>query len=109
MHIDAEMPLINLNCPTHPLNCHHCYLDVAVFPMRHPCPNDLHVVCRSIERRLLPHINHVLKKYEDKFVHHNVTHKLCNQHIDDIKVLLLFNHLKLALLKEDQDDVILGY
>jgi hypothetical protein len=50
----------------------------------------------------------VINDYDQVFVHHNVGHKLGKGHIDDVSVLLLLNHLKLALLKEHQDDVILG-
>jgi hypothetical protein len=67
------------------------------------------MICiQSIEHHHLPYIDVVIKDYNQMFVHQNVAHKLCKGHIDDISVLLLFDHFKLVLLKEDQDAVILG-
>jgi hypothetical protein len=43
------------------------------------------------------------------FVMHNIAHLLCKGHLDVISALLLFHHLKLATLKEDNTDLILGW
>jgi hypothetical protein len=42
------------------------------------------------------------------FVTHTIAHLLCKGHLDDVSALLLFHHLKLATLKEDDTDLILG-
>jgi hypothetical protein len=39
---------------------------------------------------------------------HNIAHLFCKGHLDDILTLLLFHHLKLETLKEDNTDLILG-
>ncbi len=42
------------------------------------------------------------------FVTHNIAHLLCKGHLNDISALLLFHHIKLTTLKEDNTDSILG-
>jgi hypothetical protein len=81
---------------------------MSAFPIRQPHPNDLRLVCRLIEHSLLPHINRVIDHHEHKFVMHNIAHLLCKGHLDDISALLLFHHIKLATLKEDNTKLILG-
>jgi hypothetical protein len=61
-----------------------------------------------IEHSLLPHIDRVIDHHEHMFVTHNIAHLLFKGHLDDISALLLFQHLKLATLKEDNTGVILG-
>jgi hypothetical protein len=50
----------------------------------------------------------VIDHHKHMFVTHNIAHLLCKGHLDDISALLLFHHLKLATLKEDSTDLILG-
>jgi hypothetical protein len=61
-----------------------------------------------IERRLLPDIDRVIAQHNYMFVMHNFAHQKCKLHLDNISALLLLNHLKLALLKEDNTELILG-
>jgi hypothetical protein len=81
---------------------------MSAFPIQRPHPNDLHLVCRLIERSLLPYIDRVIDHHEHKFVMHNIAHLLCKGCLDDISALLLFHHIKLATLKEDNTKLILG-
>ncbi len=81
---------------------------MSAFPIQQPHPEDLCLVCRLIERSFLPHINCVINHNEHMFVTHNIAHLLCKSHLDDISALLLFHHLKLAPLKEDNTELILG-
>ncbi len=81
---------------------------MSAFPIQQPHPDDLHLVCRLIERSLLPHINCVIDHHKHMFVMHNIAHRLCKGHLDDISALLLFHHIKLTTLKEDNIDLILG-
>jgi hypothetical protein len=80
---------------------------MSAFPIQRPHPDE-HLVCRLIERSLLPYIDHVIDHHKDMFVMHNIAHLLCKGHLDDISALVLFHHLKLATLKEDNTDLILG-
>ncbi len=83
---------------------------MSAFPIRRPHPDDLRLVCHLIECSLLPYIDCVidLDHHEHMFVTHNIAHLLCKGHLDDILALLLFHYLKLATLKEDNTDLILG-
>jgi hypothetical protein len=81
---------------------------MSAFPIRRPHLEDLHLICCLIERSLLPHVDCVIDHHEHMFVMHNIAHLLCKGHLDDILTLLLFHHLKLATLKEDNTDLILG-
>ncbi len=81
---------------------------MSAFPIQQPHPEDLHLVCHLVERSLLPHIDHVIDYHIHMFVMHNIAHLFCKGHLDDISALLLFYHLKLATLKEDNTDLILG-
>jgi hypothetical protein len=81
---------------------------MSAFPIQQPHPEDLHLVCHLIEHSLLPHIDHVIDHHEHMFVMHNIAHLFCKGHLDDISALLLFHHLKLATLKGDSTDLILG-
>jgi hypothetical protein len=76
------------------------------FSNQSPHPDDLCLVCHLIERSLLPHIDSVIDHHKHMFVMHNIAHLLCKGHLDDVSELLLFHHLKLATLKEDNTDVI---
>ncbi len=107
MLINMETPLTNSNCPP-PVNCNGQEIDMSAFPIQQPNPDDLPLVCCLIEHSLLPHINCVIDHHEHMFVMHNIAHLLCISHLDDISALLLFHHLKLATLKEDNTDLILG-
>ncbi len=107
MLINTETPLTNINRPP-PVDCNGREIDLSAIPIQQPHPNDLRLVCRLIECSLLPHINRVIDHHKHKFVMHNIAHLLCKGHLDDISALLLFHHIKLATLKEDNTKLILG-
>jgi hypothetical protein len=67
----------------------------------------LHFDCHLIECSLLTHINHVIDHHKHQFVMHNIAHLLCKGHLDDTLALLLFHHIELATLKEDNTTLIL--
>jgi hypothetical protein len=79
---------------------------MSAFPIRRPHPEDLRLICHLIECSLLPHIDYVIDHREHMFVMHNIAHLLCKGHLDDISALLLFQHLKLATLKEDNTEIL---
>jgi hypothetical protein len=106
MLINMETSLTNINCPP-PVDCNGREIYMSAFPIGQPHPNDLHLVCRLIECSLLPHIDCVIDHHEHKFLMHNIAHLLCKGHLDDISALLLFHHIKLATLKEDNTTLIL--
>ncbi len=81
---------------------------MSAFPIQQPHPDDVCLICCLIEHSLLPHIDCVIDHHEHMFVMHNIAHLLCKGHLDDISALLLFHRLKLATLKEDNADLILG-
>ena len=81
---------------------------MSAFPIQQPHPEDLHLVFCLIERSLLPHIDRVIDHHEHMIVMHNIAHLLCKGHLDDISALLLFHHIKLATLIEDNTNLILG-
>jgi hypothetical protein len=81
---------------------------MSAFPIQQPHLDDLRLVCHLIECSLLPHIDRVIDHHEHMFVTHNIAQLLCKGHLDDISALLLFHHIKLAILKEDNTDLILG-
>jgi hypothetical protein len=91
-----------------PVNCNGQEINMSAFPIRHPHPEDLRLICHLIEHSLLPHINRVIDHHKHMFVTHNIAHLLCKGHLNDISALLLFHHLKLATLKEDNTELILG-
>ncbi len=107
MLIDMETPLTNSNCPPY-VNCNSQEIDMSAFPIQRPHPDDLRLVCHLIEHSLLPHINRVIDHHEHMFVMHNIAHLLSKGHLDDLSALLLFHHIKLTTLKEDNTDLILG-
>ncbi len=107
MLINTETPLTNLNPPP-PVDCNSQEIDMSAFQIRQPHPDDLQLVCRLIKHSLLPHINRKIDHHKHMFVTHNITHRLCKVHLDDISALLLFHHIKLTTLKEDNTDLILG-
>ena len=107
MLIDTETPLTNSNCPPR-VDCNGQEIDMSAFPIRRPHPGDLHLVCCLIECSLLPHIDRVIDHHKHVFLMHNIAHLLCKGHLDDISALLLFHHLKLATLKEDNTELMLG-
>ncbi len=100
MFIDMETSLTNSNCPP-PVDYNGQEIDMSAFPIQQPHLEELCLVCRLIEHSPLPHIDCVIDHHEHMFV----THK---GHLDDISALLLFHHLKLATLKEDNTELILG-
>jgi hypothetical protein len=107
MLITMETPLTNSICPP-PCrlqwsgNQHVCFSNTTTSSRRFA-----RLVCHLIELSLLPHIDCVIDPHEHMFVTHNIAHLLCKGHLDDILALLLFHHLKLATLKEDNTDLIL--
>jgi hypothetical protein len=107
MLIDTETPLTNSNCPLC-VDCNGQEIDMSTFPIQQPHQDDLHLVCSLIEHSLLPHIDCVIDHQGHMFVMHNIAHLFCKGHLDDISALLFFHHLKLATLKEDNTDLILG-
>jgi hypothetical protein len=107
MLIDTETPLPNSNRPT-PVDCNGQETNMSAFPIQPAHPEDLCLFCRLIERSLLPHINRVIDHHKHMFVTHNIAHLLCKGHLDNISALFLFHHLKLAALKEDNTELILG-
>ncbi len=107
MLLDTETPLTNSNRPP-PVDCNAQEIDMSALPIQQPHPDDLPLVCRLIEHSLLPQIDRVIDHHEHMFVMHNIAHLLCKGHLDDISAHLLFHHIKLATLKEDNTDFILG-
>jgi hypothetical protein len=107
MLINREMPLTNSSRHP-PVSCNGQEINMSTFAIQQPHPEDLHLVCRLIERSLLPHINCVIDHHKHMFVTHNIAYLFCKGHQDDLLALLLFHHLKLATLKEDNTDLILG-
>ncbi len=107
MLINAEMPLINSSCPP-PVHCNGQEINLSAFPIQQPHPEGLRIVCSLIEHSLLPYIDRVIDQYEHMLVMHDIAHLFCKGCLDDIYALLLFHHLKLATLKEDNTDLILG-
>jgi hypothetical protein len=97
MLIDTETPLTDSNLPP-PVDCNGQEIDMSAFPIQRPHPDDLHLVCHLIEHSFLLHIDCVIDHHEHMFVMHNIAHLLCKGHLDDISALLLFHHLKLAML-----------
>ena len=79
-----------------------------VFSTRRPHPDDLRIVCCLIEHCLLPDFDRVIAMHDNMLVMHNVAHQKCKVHLDNISALLLLNCLKLASIKEDNTDLILG-
>ncbi len=107
MLIDTETPLTNSNRPP-PVDCNGQEIVMSAFQIQQPYPEDLCLVCRLIEGSLLLYIDCVIDHHKHMFVMHNIAPLLCKGHLDDILALLLFYHLKLATLKEDNTDLILG-
>ncbi len=107
MLIDTETPLTNSNCPP-PVDCNGQEINMSAFSIQQPHPDDLCLVCRLIEHSLLPHIDSVIDHHKHMFVTLNIAHLLCKGHLDDLSALLLFHHIKLTTLKEDNTDLILG-
>jgi hypothetical protein len=108
MLINMETPLTNSSHPP-PVNCNGQEIDMSAFPIQQPHPEDLHLVCHLIEHSLLPHIDCVIDHHKHMFLTHNIAHLFCKGHLEDISTLLLFHHLNLATLKEDNTDLILGW
>ncbi len=102
-----ETPLTNSSRPP-PVDCNGQEIDMSAFPIQQPHPEDLRLDCHLIEHYFLPHINHVIDHHKHVFVMHNIAHLFCKGYLDDKLALLLFHHLKLATLKEDNTDLILG-
>ncbi len=107
MLIDLETSLINLS-HSPPVNCNGQEIDMSAFPIQQLHPEDLHLVCHLIECSLLPHIDRVIDHHKHMFVAHNIAHLFCKGRLDGLLALLLFHHLKLATLNEDNTDLILG-
>jgi hypothetical protein len=107
MLINTETPLTNSSHPP-TVDCNGQEIDMSAFPIQQPHPDDLHLICHLIEHSILPHIDCVIDHHKHMFVTNNIAHLFCKGHLDDISSLLLFHHLKLATLKEDNTDLILG-
>jgi hypothetical protein len=107
MLINTETPLTNSNRPP-PVDCNGQEIDMSAFQIQLPHPDDLHLICHLIEHSLLHHIKCVIDHNEHMIVTHNIAHLLCKGYLDDISALFLFHHLKLATLKKDNTDLILG-
>jgi hypothetical protein len=97
-----------LKSPPPPVDCNSQKINMSAFPIQQPHPDDLHLVCCLIECSLLPHIDRVIDHHKHMFVMPNIAHLFSKGHLDDISAILLFHHLKLATLKEDNTDLILG-
>ena len=106
MLINMDTPLINLNCH-HPVDNVGREIDVGVLPIHHPHPSDLCAVCHSIERILLPLIDHVIDRQLDLFAMHNPTRQPAERHIDGLVSFILFQHIKLAAFKEDSGECLM--
>jgi hypothetical protein len=76
MLITMETPLTNSSCPP-PLDCNDQEIDMSAFLIRQPHPEDLRLVCRLIERSLLPHMDCVIDHHKHMFVTHNNAHLFC--------------------------------
>jgi hypothetical protein len=107
MLINMELPLINSSRPP-PVDCNGQEIDMSAFPIQQPHLEGLHIVCHLIEPSLLPHIDCVIDHHGHMFVMHIIVHLFCKGHLDNILALLVFHHLKLATLKENNTDLILG-
>ncbi len=94
--------------PPPPVDCNCQKINMSAFPIQQPHLEDLRLVCHLIEHSFLPCIDCVIDHHEHLFVTHKIAHLLCKGHLDDILALLLFYHLKLATVKEDNTDLILG-
>ena len=106
--IDVNTPLIDPDRPGPPVDNYGDTIDILKLPIRRPHPLDLRVVCRSVERVLIPGIDHVIDMHDvEKYASHNKARKLTNHHVDGLLSYLLLRHTKLATLKEDCDDIIL--
>ena len=106
--IDIDTPLIDPDRPGPPVDNYGDAIDILKLPIRRPHPLDLRVVCRSVERVLIPCIDRVIDKHADnKYAFHNEARKLTQDHVDGLVSYLLLQHTKLAALKEDCDDIIL--
>jgi hypothetical protein len=109
MLINTETPLTNsIRPPPIAVDCNGQKINMSAFSIWRPHPEDLRLVCHLIEHSLLPHIDRVIDHHKHMFVMHNIAHILCKGRLDDISALLLFHHIKLATLKEDNTDLILG-
>ncbi len=107
MLITMTTPLTNSSHPPF-VDCNGQEIDMSAYSIQLPHPEDLRLVCHLIEHSLLPLIDHVIDHHEYMFVTHNIAHLFCKGHLDDISALLLIHDLKLATLKEDNRDLILG-
>jgi hypothetical protein len=107
MLINTETPLTNSSHPP-PVDCNGQKINMSAFPIQQPHPEDSRLVCCLIECSLLPHIDCVIDHHEHMFSMHNIAQLFCKSCLDDISALLLFHHLKLATLKDDNTDLMLG-
>ncbi len=107
MLINTETLLTNSSHPL-PFGCNGQEINMSAFPIQLPHPEDLRLVCCLIECSLLPHIDCVIDHHEHMLVTDNIARLFCKGHLDDILAVLLFHHLKLAILKEDNTYLILG-
>ena len=108
MLIDVDTPLVDLDRPTPPIDNWGGAIEIDKLPIRCPHPSDLRVVCRSLERILYPRIDRLIDTHDvNKYASHNEARKLTQNHVDGLVSYLLFQHTKLAALREDCDDMIL--
>jgi hypothetical protein len=93
MLINTETPLTNSNCPPR-VDCNGQEIDMSAFPIQQPHPDDLRLVCRLLDRSLLPYIDRVIDHHKHMFVTHNIAYLLCKGHLDDKSALLLYERPK---------------
>jgi hypothetical protein len=66
MLTDADTPLIDqMRHP--PVDCNLSPIDLAVFPIQHPHPNDLRLVMHRIERGLVPSLGMIIAKHDHAY------------------------------------------
>ena len=82
MLIDVDTPLIDPDRPGPPVDNYGDAIDILKLPIRRPHPLDLRVVCRSVERVLIPGIDHVIDMHDvEKYASHNKARNLTNHHV----------------------------
>ena len=105
MLIDFDTPLIDVNRSS-AVDTHGRVINIGVFPIHRPHPSNLRIVCRSLERILLPCIEQRIERHHDQFLTHNGALDLAECHLDGLAKYILFQHTKLASWREDSNDLI---
>ena len=99
--IDAETPLIDRS-RLPPIDINFRPIDVKVFPIQRPHPQDLRWVQRRIERSLIPGLARIIGEHNHAYDLPDNGIVLCKRHISDLCEVLMIQHLKLAVLKQDK-------